>query len=127
MNKAILTLLTAASFISGCAAVGPDYNGPPATPSIDAGLPSAQQADVVTPEQPPQEWWLLLGDPVLNDLINDAVAANTDLRIATANLRAARSFLVESETGLQPRVDGEAAVERSRDSTATNPNFSNLQ
>lgn len=116
MNKGLLTVIFTAIFISGCAAVGPDYDRPPAMP--DTELPSAQQTDVVSAEQPPEEWWRMLEDPVLDELIDQATTANTDLRIATANLRSARALLVETETGLQPRIDGEAAVERRRDSTA---------
>lgn len=126
MNKTILTLLSAGLLVSGCAAVGPDYQGPPETPSVDAGLPSAQETDVVTPAQPPEDWWQLLEDPTLDDLIDKAVAANTDLRVASANLQAARALLTETETDLQPRVDGEAAIERSRDSTAIQ-NFPGLR
>lgn len=120
MNKALLTLLIIGLFMSGCTAVGPDYAGPPATMSVDAGLPSMEQADsrLATRTRPPEEWWQLLRDPALDALIEQALAVNTDLRIATANVRAARAFLIETETGLQPRVDGEAAIERRRDSTA---------
>ena len=41
----------------------------------------------------PQDWWRLYNDPVLDRLIVRAFAANTDLRVAEANLSEARAVL----------------------------------
>ncbi len=37
------------------------------------------------------QWWTRLGDPVLSDLIAQALKKNTSLRTARANLREARA------------------------------------
>lgn len=117
MKKLMAISLAGGVALSGCAAVGPDYRGAPSMPQVAAGLPSADRSPAVTPAQPPAQWWLALHDPMLDQLIEQAKAANTDLRVAAANVRAARAFLVQSRTGLEPQVDGTASIERARDST----------
>tara|TARA_R110002167_G_scaffold84867_1_gene230455 strand:+ start:7386 stop:8795 length:1410 start_codon:yes stop_codon:yes gene_type:complete len=105
----------------GCAAVGPDYAGPEQL--LDAKKQSGfqslemQSLDVqaLYPQQPPVDaWWVQLKDPTLDRLIEQALVANTDLRIALANLTAARAVLHETTIGLQPSVDLTAGSERSR-------------
>jgi outer membrane protein TolC len=45
----------------------------------------AAQPGTVTPEAPKDDWWRLYDDPVLDQLVIDALKANTDLRVALAN------------------------------------------
>lgn len=52
-----------------------------------------------------QEWWRGFRDPLLNDLINQALAANHDLRIATARVREASAIVTVAESALYPSVD----------------------
>ena len=77
--------------LAGCA-VGPDYVAaapPPASsgPFIAAGAPPA------TPTPLPAQWWRLYDDPVLDGLVSDALAANTDVRQAAARIERARAGL----------------------------------
>jgi multidrug efflux system outer membrane protein len=73
--------------LTGCA-VGPNYRQP-ATPLdvhfANAGEPGFAEADAV------EQYWTSFADPVLDGLVADALAHNTDLRVAEANLRAARA------------------------------------
>ncbi|MBV1692128.1 TolC family protein [Novosphingobium sp. G106] len=102
-------LLLAVALLSGCAKVGPDYHVP------DAALvhiPAAQGAfrlggAVSVAEPLPDRWWQLYNDPVLDSLVTQALAANTDLRIAQANLERALALLDASGASreLQGRVD----------------------
>lgn len=83
-----LTTLSALA-LSGCA-VGPDYvatRPPPASsgPFIAAGDPP------VSPTRLPADWWRLYEDPVLDGLVTDALAANTDVRQAIARIERARA------------------------------------
>src|SRR5258708_38028905 len=82
-----LTGAAAAAILAGCA-VGPSYT-PPAT-QVDArfanaGEPGLEGGDAV------EQYWTGFADPLLNSLIDDALAHNKDLDAAAANLRAARA------------------------------------
>jgi len=110
--------------LTGCAAVGPDYAGPPAS-NADATpqWPSAVQADsetTVVADEPPAAWWRQLNDPALDDLMTAAVAANYDLRIASANVEAARAILARVTTRRAPTINVGGTVEERREPSALN-------
>jgi NodT family efflux transporter outer membrane factor (OMF) lipoprotein len=50
----------------------------------------------------PARWWRLYHDPVLDRLIADAFAANTDLREAAANLERTHALLQQARVARQP-------------------------
>ena len=52
-----------------------------------------------------KEWWQGFHDPLLNELITEALAANHDLRIATARVREANALVTVAESALYPSVD----------------------
>lgn len=52
-----------------------------------------------------KEWWQGFHDPLLNELISQALAANHDLRIATARVREANAMATVAESALYPSVD----------------------
>lgn len=96
-------ILAAASMLalSACT-VGPRYVSPvPAAPS-QAPFLEAGKSPVFSGEQPPGPWWSLFGDPLLDQLVGEALTANTDLRVAAANLAQARAVLRESRAGRLP-------------------------
>ena len=103
--------------LAACTTVGPNYKLPAAAV---ANAPAAQGAflgannPAVSQAPVPNDWWRLYDDPVLNHLIETALAANTDLRVAAANL--ARAQAVVTETRSQGDVQGgvSAAVERTQ-------------
>jgi multidrug efflux system outer membrane protein len=73
--------------LSGCA-VGPNYHRPetPVDPRFaNAGEPGLAAGDAV------EAYWMAFSEPMLNDLIEDALGHNKDLSVAEANLRAARA------------------------------------
>lgn len=105
--------------LAGCAAVGPDYDGPPPT-TADAvtAFPSASEAGAVfAAGEPAIDWWRQLEDPVLIALLDAAVVANYDLRIAVANVEGARAVLAAVDTRRRPRVDANALVQERRDAS----------
>ena len=51
-----------------------------------------------------QDWWRLYQDPVLDQLIADALAANTDVRVAVARLEKARSALRGARSDRLPQT-----------------------
>jgi multidrug efflux system outer membrane protein len=112
--------------LAGCSAVGPDYSRPSEPDNLDAQQPFAsarlQKTDIQAlypSEQPVDAWWLQLKDPVLTRLIEQSLQANTDLRVALANLTAARALLREQKIKLQPSVDLSAGAERTRSSATS--------
>lgn len=105
---------TATLALSACM-VGPDYRSPvPQSPGQEPFL--SGQSPAFTGEQPPGRWWSLFSDPVLDRLVEQALVANTDLRVAAANLRRARAVLRETRSGLFPSVDATAGATYARQS-----------
>jgi len=92
MTFRTLTLTTLSALaLSGCA-VGPDYVASTPSPA-SSGLFLAAGAPPVTPSPLPADWWRLYDDPVLDGLVADALAANTDVRQAVARIERARAGL----------------------------------
>ncbi|WP_414900341.1 efflux transporter outer membrane subunit [Sphingomonas flavalba] len=79
--------------LAACAA-GPDYVAP--TPPPAAAGPFTAAGPGVTAEVGTDQWWKLYDDPVLDGLVGDALAANTDIRVAVARLDRARAALREA-------------------------------
>ncbi|AJP71755.1 efflux transporter outer membrane subunit [Sphingomonas hengshuiensis] len=97
--KRTLSLVSAFA-LSGCV-VGPDYvspapNQPAQTPFASAAAPG------FVAQEPPAEWWHLYREPVVDRLVREALAANTDLRVAAANLRQTLAVLRETRTQRLP-------------------------
>ncbi|HER63342.1 MAG TPA: TolC family protein, partial [Desulfobacteraceae bacterium] len=118
----VIAALMAFSFLilAGCAAVGPDYMTPeensPTTWHTELG--QELSAETINPRQL-AEWWSTLGDPVLSDLIEQAVRNNLDLKQATARVREARARRGISEAGLFPALDASGSASRSKSSENT--------
>jgi NodT family efflux transporter outer membrane factor (OMF) lipoprotein len=77
--------------LSGCA-VGPDYVASPPRPASSGPFISASDP-AFAPAPLPADWWRLYNDPVLDSLVRDALAANTDVRQALARIERARAGL----------------------------------
>jgi multidrug efflux system outer membrane protein len=121
-NRTRVALAAAAlAALAGCGTVGPNYHVP-ATAIINrpgAGAPFAGAAE--SPFQGdalPPHWWRLYHDATLDALIEKAFAANTDLRIAAANLAKARALQDEVEVAAGPVVGVNASAGYGRASAA---------
>ncbi len=92
IKNTILLAATALS-LSACATVGTD--APPSTSpaAATAGPFLSAEAGAVTATPLPADWWRLYRDPVLDGLVADALAANTDIPPAAARLDRARAGL----------------------------------
>jgi NodT family efflux transporter outer membrane factor (OMF) lipoprotein len=115
LSVAIVTLVAAASTLSGCAAFGPDRK-PPKMPSPEhysvesqpAQLPPAdgvaQKVDVGA--RPVPEWWKAYQSEELNRLVEEGLENSPSLAAAQSTLKAAREQL-RSQIGnsLLPSVD----------------------
>ena len=104
-------LLYAVLSLAGCASVGPDYEAPgiAAPAAWQTQLPNAETAapDRLT------RWWTQLDDPLLNDLIAQALTANPDLAAAEAALREARARSRVAGADLQPSLSASGSANRS--------------
>ncbi|WP_241052033.1 efflux transporter outer membrane subunit [Achromobacter xylosoxidans] len=107
MNTRFLLPLMLSAALAGCAAVGPDYQVPAGSaatrPSAQAPFAEAREG-VFQRDQVPGRWWRLYNDPVLDGLVEKALAANTDLRVASANLERAQAAVRETEAQQQPSL-----------------------
>lgn len=96
--KRLPTLLAVSAALAGCTAVGPDYAPELPRAAAQASLDASGQEPFL-PETPPEDWWQLYDDARLERLVAEALAANTDLRVAAANLARARATLREVRAG----------------------------
>ena len=109
--RRLLTLMAAG--LAGCAAVGPNYQRPAST--VDAGFVNAGAAATNTQAAAADiaTFWRGFNDAQLNALIDRALAANGDVRIAQARLQEARANLGEADALLLPGAGFTADVKRS--------------
>lgn len=98
---------------------GPDYARPVA-PAAAAGPFVAANSPAVSLAPVPDNWWHLYNDPVLDGLIEDALAHNTDIRAAVARLARARAALREVKVDRLPQGGASASATRGRDIGDTN-------
>jgi outer membrane protein, multidrug efflux system len=106
-----------ASVLAACA-VGPDYERP-ATSVADTFV-GVDQAQFSTTEVE-REFWKAFNDPQLDALIEEALNANHDIRIATARLREARALRGEARLDLAPTVTEQASRVDARSSERQAP------
>ncbi|MEW6765494.1 MAG: efflux transporter outer membrane subunit [Pseudomonadota bacterium] len=103
--------------LAGCATVGPDYaapelQGPELWQNAPETLPTAGTARLA-------RWWEQLNDPLLTDLIRQALASSPDLRLAQARLRESRARGALAEAGLAPTLDASGSASRGQSSAET--------
>ncbi|MGO4304931.1 efflux transporter outer membrane subunit [Cupriavidus sp. RAF12] len=100
-----------------CMTVGPDYKVPEKAlvqaPEANAGLVEAGST-AASSEAVPDAWWRLYDDREVNALVQRALVANTNLRVAAANLQRAIANYheVEAENLVQGSIN--ASTERTQ-------------
>ncbi|MEN7537660.1 TolC family protein [Aurantiacibacter flavus] len=112
--------------LSACA-VGPDPVAHVPSPRAATGPFLSAEAGVVTPTPLPADWWRLYDDPVLDTLVADAIAANTDLRQASGRIARARAALRGARAGRLPQTSLGAGGNYSRVSEAQAPGLSDRE
>ncbi len=60
------------------------------------------------------EWWLRFNDPLLGDLVTEALKANTGIKSGQAAVRQARALRDVAAAGLLPVLDGSASAQRGK-------------
>ncbi|MEO1366204.1 MAG: TolC family protein, partial [Acidobacteriota bacterium] len=113
----------------GCT-VGPDYAPPKPASLPGAGAPAfsaapaapaadATESDAGAAPLPDGDWWSILGDPLLDELVAEALAQNLDLDAARARLHQVDAARRSVSSQALPSVGGEASAERTRASETT--------
>lgn len=106
--RSLLLAATGSLTLAACAA-GPDYQRPQVAPAAEQSFIGAQSPALLS-EAPQGDWWRLYEDPVLDGLVADALTANTDLRVALANIERARALLRESRSERLPQSSIDAGA-----------------
>lgn len=113
------------SLITGCTLV-PEYE----RPALEVPASFRFEPQVVA-ETANTVWWQQFGDPVLDALIEQALAANYDVKIAAANVEQALGIVTQTRSAWYPQIGygGSGEKQRSPDTglTAAIPNFPNPQ
>jgi outer membrane protein, multidrug efflux system len=131
MNRRF-ALLSIAALLAGCASAPPE---PP--PKLE--LPAAWKVEPPWRESAPDDaaargpWWQRFGDPQLDALERQALAASPTLAVAAARLEQARATVDIANAGLFPQIGLSGRVARQRISANRpltrydSPNFSTVQ
>lgn len=96
-SKALASVALPA-LLAGCA-VGPNYEASLPQVSAENAELHASTNPLFVAEAPPGDWWRLYVNAELDGLVQDALVANTDLRVAAANLAQSRALLRETRQG----------------------------
>jgi multidrug efflux system outer membrane protein len=126
-----LTLLSAALLAAGCS-LAPEYKIPSIANSVafkEAQVTSAAtgtegEAGAWKIAQPSDQiprgrWWVIFDDAVLNDLEEQALAANQNLAAAAARLKEARAVQQAARANLFPTIDAGFGPTREKASSAS--------
>ena len=114
--KPLLILVTAVT-LTACA-VGPNYQAPQRSAEYTAPFISTAPG-TLSGAAPRQEWWRLYASPDLDALVAQAFKANTDLRVAVANLQAAQAVLSETRNARLPSTTLKATANYGRNQQPT--------
>jgi multidrug efflux system outer membrane protein len=100
-------------FFAGCV-VGPNYR----RPALD--IPNSYRYEVNDPKESLEiSWWKEFQDPVIDCLVEQALANNKDIKIAAANIEQAAGFLIQTRSQLFPQIGYNASGMRQRLSETT--------
>ncbi len=103
--------LALAMLLSGCASLAPQSGALPPTP-----VPAAWSGSTTTPATATSlaQWWKRFNDPLLAQLVTQALQANTTVRSAQAALQQARALRDVSSARLAPTVNAAGSAQRSK-------------
>ena len=96
-------LLAGSATLIACASVPDLGKRPEIRPA--GQLASRQSLTSSTAAWPKENWWSVYGDPQLDALVTEAIAASPDLAAASARLRIAQGYAQEAGAALAPQID----------------------
>lgn len=95
--------------LSGCVRLGPDFQSPKPVWIDHWTSPALEQASQRSLNPDLREWWRVFDDTVLDRLIAEADAHNSDLKIAGLRVLEARAQLGIAESGRYPQLQQASA------------------
>lgn len=115
MPKSSFLLAPVAAAILAACAVGPDYHAPD-TPVAErfSGADAAPFSTSAAGDTRVGRFWENFEDPTLTRLIDEALAANHDLRIAQTRVREARALRRDAAFDLAPSINASGGYTKSR-------------
>lgn len=136
MRRAAATALAAAA-LSSCASLQgykdkltPDKTqviaAAPLAPSVDGQAPNSRWVEAGPADLPRTDWVAGFNDGALSRLVDQALAANTDIRLAAERYRAALARLNISESDLLPSVTASTRVSRTENGNGFIPGSTGL-
>src|SRR5213594_2981845 len=125
-----LSILGFAFLLAACAGLKPDYTKPAV--DLPAGWRDAPADGVQARDA---RWWKVYGDPVLDRLVDEALAHNANVMLAIARVDEARAALSATSADQRPQVSASANRSRTRISQrgptplppGVNPEFSDTR
>ena len=99
--------------LSGCM-VGPDYEKPEVDTPAAWRFEVSEAADTIN-----TAWWRQFDDPVLDELVDEALQNNKDVRIAVARVEEFSARVDITRSGLFPQVGYTGGAERNQTSLET--------
>lgn len=110
-------LLSVSALLSACSAVGPDYAPPQRT--VPATWQQARTAGLADGMPLDGAFWTTFGDPLLTQLVEQALRANLDLRGAYAKLAGAQALRGVAAADRWPALDARGSFEDRQESRNT--------
>jgi len=131
LSRLIAVVALTAPLLTTACVVGPNFKAP-AAPQVSSYTATPAQTTAGTPGVPggeaqhfvpggdiPGEWWTLFHSRRLNDLIEQALAHNADLKAAQAALLVAHENTLAQKGAYLPQVSAGASITRQKDPSAT--------
>ena len=97
-----------AALLAGCM-LGPNYERPAVDAPAAFRFEPKEVADTAN-----TAWWRQFNDPVLDQLIDAALANNLNVKVAAANVEQAAGVFTQTRSGLFPQVGYAGTGERAR-------------
>ncbi|EJM59036.1 efflux transporter, outer membrane factor lipoprotein, NodT family [Pseudomonas sp. GM50] len=102
-------LLLCTLSLGGCVRLGPDFQAPGEAWTKLWSSPALEQASQRRLDPDLRQWWQVFADPVLDALIAESDAHNSDLKIAGLRVMEARARLGIAQSGRYPQLQQASA------------------
>ena len=111
MKIPLLWLAALNSLLVACTTVGPDYHAPPIATPRQWSQPSVALARL-------ESWWRNFNNPLLNDLIPQAIAANLELKQALLRVKDARILRSQTIAAGLPALNAKSSLSKRLNSSS---------
>jgi len=120
MLKKLLLLIVSLS-LTACGSLGPNYH----RPELNTGTQFTTQTKIPAATTQGLAWWHSFQDSTLNNLLDEAVANNQEMKLAIARVEEARGILAVTNSDAAPSIDAAMSANRNRRSGNSSQKFPN--